>query len=258
MNCARRHAKRRYAIYCFANLLLCFQVELGWFDEPASSTFPLKIAISRFVGWHFVLLEPHHHGTLPELRRRSDDVLKSLWARCDSRTPQRLRSICSSGVLLLCDVNRNKHPGDFWEQTSEASRIYSTDIKPAPELDCELSLLFSNRAMSLARAAAGVEERAKSGRWAMSRMAFFGFARFGEKSGDSSQSRSRHLLEKPGNLAWRLPGIALNRRVYWAVILRNGNKDPSNLFTMFILHEFLVITFQYSKCERVMRNDSSR
>ena len=63
--------------------------------------------------------------TLPEPCRCSDDVLKNLWARCNcGTTPQRLGSICSSGVLLQCDVTRPSTLVNLWEQTfGEASHL---------------------------------------------------------------------------------------------------------------------------------------
>ena len=71
-SCAQRHAKRRYAIYCFANFLLCSQVKLGWFEERASSTLPLKMTMSRFVVGHFVLFDPQkrraHFQNLEDVR----------------------------------------------------------------------------------------------------------------------------------------------------------------------------------------------
>ena len=92
-------------------------------------------------GQYFLLLDAQkRRAILSELWRRLSDILKNLWARCDcGTTPQRLRSVCSSRVLR-CDVNRKK--------SNLAKLVDSTaDIKPVPELNCELSLLFPpNRA----------------------------------------------------------------------------------------------------------------
>ena len=141
-----------------------------------------------------------------------------------------LRSICSNGPW--------RRP-----ESKLATLVASTtDMEPVPELDCELSLLFSpNRATGRERRRAG---RPESGRETRCRTALLGFARFGEKSGDSSRANYRHLLKESENLAWRIPGMELNKGVYWAVILRKENKDPSNVFTMFILRIFFAVYFK--------------
>ena len=67
-------------------------------------------------------------------------------------------------------------------------------------------------------------------------------------------SRSQTLAGIWKNLGTRFPEIELNKGSCWTVIVQNENKDPGNLFTMFIV--FFVAIFQSSKIERARKRDS--
>ena len=130
LTCTRRHAKRRYAIYCFANFLLCFRSSLA-VDEPAQDG---DVEACRAIFHPFWPAKAP--CTLPDPWRPSDDVLKNLWKRCDSgTTSQRLRSISSA-------VGRQQAP--WWLSESKLAKLVAStkDIEPVPELDFEFSLLF--------------------------------------------------------------------------------------------------------------------
>ena len=156
-------------------------------------------------------------------------------------TPQRLRSFCSSGSPA---VRRQQEQAPWWRSESKLAKLVAStmDMEPVPELDCELSHLSSpNRATG--RKSSGKSGASGGGRpsgvWTLGGEPH-GFIRLrfasGEKSGGSSQSNSRHLPGRiwPGySQGWNWTGWG-----YWAVMLQNENKDPSNLFMMFSLHVF--------------------
>ena len=72
-----------YAIHCLCNVLLCFQVELDWFTEPATVA---QLCRSR---WPYVdvcdFVPTKAPRTLPEPWIYSDCV-QNLWARCHHST----------------------------------------------------------------------------------------------------------------------------------------------------------------------------
>ena len=125
-SCARRHAKRRYAIYCFAKFLLCFKFKLGWFGEPTSSTLPLKMAMSRFVARYFVLFD------LQKRRARFqnlEDVRMTFW-RISGRSGTAEQ--CRTGSEVFVQVESSfsttstgaSTMATLWEQTGGSSCIY--------------------------------------------------------------------------------------------------------------------------------------
>ena len=120
------------------DLLICYCVSRSSLADLTSLSVQLcrsngDVEVRRAI---FRLIRPANAPcTLPEPWRCSDDVLKHLWARCNcGTTPQRLGSICSSGVLIQCDVTRNKHPGDSLRTNVWQSVASTTGMEPVPEL----------------------------------------------------------------------------------------------------------------------------
>ena len=60
-------------------VLLCFQVELDWFTEPAAAI--QDGHMSKFVGRLRPISPAKAPRTLPEPWRHSDGMLKNFWAR---------------------------------------------------------------------------------------------------------------------------------------------------------------------------------
>ena len=120
---------------------------------------------------------------------------------------------CSSGVLLTTTVGHQPEQASWWLFESKLEKLVAptTDIEPVPELDYEIE----RGRVSGGESGAGGGGR-PSGVWTRGGKPYglFGFARFGEKSVDSSQPSSRHLPEESKNLAWKLEGMELNTGGY--------------------------------------------
>ena len=189
-------------------VLLCFQVELDWFTEPAAvlrfcrSKWPyveVCRAISSYSTRKSAIYIPR---TLETFGGRAEEPLGTLSLRnntiearsqvdCRVMLPS-LANVCKTQSYLFkwgplqCDVNRRKLPGDFLKSNCSgklAKQVVSATDIVVPRLLPE-------------------DERA----W--------------ERDPQSINP-------------W-------NKGSYWAVIMRTENKDPSNLFTTFFRFVFFV------------------
>ena len=142
---ARRNL-RTYAIYCFAHLLLCFQVKLGWFDEPASSNFcrsrwRCRGLLGDDSSYSTRKSAVHTSRTLKTFGCLSKESLGALWLRNNAVEAEKYLFKWSPPSVRR-QQKQQQAPWRLFENKLAKLVASTTDMEPVPEEGCELFLLF--------------------------------------------------------------------------------------------------------------------